>query len=293
MSKKPPLSKDKMKWVKNRNVFLRGEKLNYNVSVEKRYKKELQEIIKKMTNESKLKILNLFRSKIGKEYFANDDSISSSARILMNELESKYNKFFSITSKSLAERMLESIKKISKTTLKASMKKLTGGLSLNTGIVSKGLKEISKATIAENVSLIKSIPEKYFKDITGSVMRSITTGEGLADLIPKFEKYEGISLRQAETLAHDQTSKAYSTINKIRLQNIGIKQFTWHHSNAGQKPRESHRKISGMIFSFDNLIEELIEAGVTNEADQGLPGWPIWCRCTMNPVINFEERLNE
>ena len=68
--------------------------------------------------------------------------------------------------------------------------------------------------------LIKSIPEQYFKDVTGSVMRSITTGNGLADLVPEIKKYDGQTERRAKLLALDQTRKAYNSINKQRMQSL-------------------------------------------------------------------------
>lgn len=294
MIKKLPLSDKKRKWAKNRDVVLRGTKLNHNASIRIKYNKELNKLIKKMTNEVKVKLTKLFKSENSKDYFniekriVMDESISSKARILTNALAAKFTQLFSLKAKSFSEKMITSILKYSKTSLHSSLKQLSGGLSLKTGIVSKGMEEIAKASITENVSLIESIPEKYFTDVTGSVMRSITTGQGLSDLIDDLTKYKGITLRRAETIAYDQTSKAYATINKIRLEKIGVTHFEWLHSNAGQTPRPSHQKMDGMIFSFSNLIKEQEALGVKKE-DQGLPGVPIWCRCTLNPVIKFED----
>jgi SPP1 gp7 family putative phage head morphogenesis protein len=150
------------------------------------------------------------------------------------------------------------------------------------------MEEVAKASVAENVSLIKSIPEQYFKDITGAVMRSITTGNGLADLVSEIDKYAGQTKRRAENLALDQTRKAYNSINKQRMQAIGVRQFEWIHSGGGQVPRESHLKISGHIFDFDKVEEQQAALGVP-ERDRGIPGFPVNCRCTMLPVINFEQ----
>lgn len=150
------------------------------------------------------------------------------------------------------------------------------------------MEDVAKALIAENVSLIKSIPQQYFKDITGSVMRSITTGNGLADLLPAIKKYNRISERRVKNLSLDQTRKAYNAVNKQRMQSVGVKQFEWVHSGGGQKPRVSHMKISGMIFNFENLESEQSKLGVP-KGDQGIPGYPINCRCTIVPVIKFED----
>jgi len=217
-----------------------------------------------------------------------DASIASQAKILMNALLDKFQQLFNLKALPLASTMLKGAEATSKSTLHASLKKLTGGLSLKTGVVPKGMEDVSKALIAENVSLIKSIPQQYFKDVTGSVMRSITTGHGMADLLPEIKKYKGQTERRAKNLALDQTRKAYNSINKQRMQSIGVKQFEWVHSGGGQKPRESHIKIDGKTFDFENLESQQAGYGVPKE-DQGIPGHPINCRCTMLPVINFED----
>src|SRR5690606_4228755 len=178
---------------------------------------------------TKSKIIELFKSENSKEYFkkqkndekmAMDKSISSQARIITNKLMDKFDKLFSEKSKKLSKKMVKDISSISKTNLHSSLKKLSGGLSLKTGIVTEGVKEVANAIVAENVSLIKSIPEKYFKDITGSVMRSITTGNGVSDLITDIQKYDGQTKRRATNIALDQTRKAYNAINKQRMQNV-------------------------------------------------------------------------
>lgn len=73
--------------------------------------------------------------------------------------------------------------------------------------------EIMKALLFENVSLIKSIPNEYFKQITGAVARSIENGEGVKWLAKELRTYGAKSERRADLIAQDQTRKAYNTIN--------------------------------------------------------------------------------
>ena len=297
MANKPPLTASKERWVKNRDVTLRGDRLNYNAALQEKYEAQLRKLVSQMTKETLSEITKLFKQPIAKTYFkeqkeagtiAQDASLSSQARILMNSLTDKFSQLFGKKSKDFAENMLNGQIKVSKTTLFTSLKKLSGGLSLKTGVVPKGMEDVSKAIIEENVSLIKSIPEQYLKDVTGSVMRSITTGRGIADLVPQIQKYAGVVDRRTRNIALDQTRKAYNAINKQRMQAIGVKQFEWIHSGGGQHPRESHLKMDGKIFNFATLYKEQ-EALNVPKADQGIPGEAINCRCTMVPVINFED----
>lgn len=295
MAKKPLLTEAKRKWAANRDVTLRGTQLNYNASQQAKYKAKLNALVKQMTTETKTQLKRLFNGEIADDYFeqqaqaaAMDASITSKARILMNKLTDKFSQLFAQKATPYAQTMVNGASDVSKSTLHTSLKQLSGGLSLKTGVVPEGMDDVTTALVAENVSLIKSIPQQYFKDITGSVMRSITTGNGLSDLIPSINKYEGQTVRRANNIALDQTRKAYNSINKQRMQSIGVKQFEWVHSGGSQHPRQSHVKISGHIFSFDNLEEEQAELGVPPE-DRGIPGHPVNCKCTMVPVINFDD----
>lgn len=293
--RKLPLSDRKKKWAQNRDVTLRGTRLSYNAAQQEKYVRALKKLVAEMTTGVRKEVLNLFHSDVSEDYFeqqeevaAMDANLGSRARILMNALMKKYTSLFDKNARSLADKMVGGALKLSEINLKSSLKQLSGGLSLKTGLVPEGMNDVISATVAENVSLIQSIPEEYFKQITGAVMRSITTGRGLADLEPEISKYAGQTQRRAKNIALDQTRKAFNSVNKQRMQAIGIKQFEWVHSGSSQRPRDSHIKISGKVFSFENLYAEQ-EALNVPKSDRGMPSEPPFCRCTMIPVIEFDD----
>ncbi len=273
--------------ITNRKDVLRGQPLNVNVSIQIKYASQLTKLTKQMTRETNLELLKLFRSETSKEYFAEDASISSQARILMNKLTSKFTALFNYKSSPLAKQMVEHSERYSTTTLNRSLEQLTGGLSLKTGLITPGLEDVSKSIIAENVALIKSIPQQYFTDVTGAVMRSISAG-GLFDLQPQIAKYDGMTHRRAQLIALDQTRKAYTLINVEKMKSLGLTKFEWLHTSGSQHPRHSHVKINGMIFTYANVINEQRAAGVP-EKDLGLPSIPVNCRCRALPVIELSD----
>src|SRR6185437_11563941 len=124
-------------------------------------------------------------------------------------------------------------------------------LTIKTNFKTNGLNEILSAAVSENVALIKSIGSQYLGNVQKAVMRSITQGNGLADLVPALQKYKGISKRHAKNLALDQTRKVYNVMNKERAQALGVKQFEWLHSGGGQRPRKDHQDMNGNIYDFD------------------------------------------
>lgn len=297
MKTKLPLTKSKKRWAKNRSVVLRGNALNYNASHQRKYLAEIKKLIDLMIVDSKKQILKLFNSDTSENYFDNqkesakismDASLSSQSKILLNVLQKKFARLFAEKSNYLSDKMVTDLTKISKSNLHSSLQQLSGGLSLKTGVVSSGLEEVSKSLISDNVKLIKSIPDKYFDDVSGAVYRSITTGNGLADLVPDINKYAKTTQRNAKLMALDQTRKAYNNINKQKMMNVGVKQFEWIHTSGSIHPRESHIAIDGHIFSFENLESEQASLGVP-DADRGIPGHAINCRCKMSPVIDLSE----
>jgi SPP1 gp7 family putative phage head morphogenesis protein len=202
----------------------------------------------------------------------------------MNKLKDKYTALFDDQAPFLAKELVSRSEKQSRNSLKDSFKGLINEYTLSPNYLPAGVKEVAKSTIAENVSLITTIPEEYFKNITGAVMRSITTGYGVSELKNYLTKFYGESSRKAKNVALDQTRKAYNNINKQRMMAAGLNSFEWIHSGGGLKPRQEHIELSGKIFSFDDL-----PVIVPSTGEKGIPGQAINCGCTMRPVYTFPE----
>jgi len=281
------LTKKRTAWAAARKeppVF-KGPKLNHNAAVGVRYVAALGSLTAQMTAQVKREVIRLYNTDAAGSHFAQDAaSIGSQARILVNSLQDRFNALFAKKAKPLAEGMVDSATKASASGLHASLQELSGGMSLKTSIGSPALSNITKASVAENVGLIKSISSEYLTKVQGAVMRSITTGNGLQDLIPALEQYEGQTHRRARNIALDQTRKVYNSVNKARMQAIGIKKFMWHHSGGGANPREDHVEMDGQIYSFDALpvIDE-------RTGERGIPGQAPNCRCTMSPIFDFSD----
>lgn len=263
---------------------LRGTPLHHNASIAARYQRQIDSIVQKMIKGTIKEIKTLYKSDTSKEYFAMDASITSQSRILMNSLYKKFNEMFGRSASLFADDMVSSANKQSMSSLSSSLSQITGGMTVNTKVMSADLHETMKASIRQNVSYITSIPDTYLTQVEGSVMRSITSGQGLYDLIPELERIGDITERKAKNLALDQTRKAYNSINTDRMKKVGVKKFEWLHSGGGLHPRQDHIELSGQIFSFDNL--PIIDK---KTGERGIPGQAPNCGCTMIPVITFDD----
>jgi SPP1 gp7 family putative phage head morphogenesis protein len=266
---------------------VKGTVLRPSAAPTARYAADLERLIDRMIAKTEREVTKLFTGNVAIEsHVTTDASISSQSRIMMNALISEFSVMFRDAAKPVSQRMASSVLTDSKTGAKRSLMELgKETLSLKTDVLRKGpVAEVVKATVAENVALIKSIPEQYLRKVNSAVMRSITSGNGLQDLVPFMEKQKGITVRHARNMALDQTRKAYNGINKGRMQMAGVESFEWIHSGGSQKPRPDHVEMHGQIFRFDNppVIDK-------RTGEKGIPGQAPNCRCTMRPILTLGE----
>lgn len=267
-----------------RPTQMKGRALNPNAAIEDRYYQALKALITRMTRETQQDIAQLFTENKVQDYFAEDAGVSSKAKKLMKELNDRMQDLFDTAAKPVATKMAQAESKSSAVSLAYSLKAMSGGLTIKTDFIGGDVLEVLNATIAENVALIKSIATQYLTQVQGAVMRSITTGRGLADLVPFLTNQHGVTVRRARIIAGDQTRKAFSNLNFARMDKIGIQEYEWLHSSGGQHPRKLHQRMSGNVYRIDKppIIDE-------KTGRRGKPGDLINCRCRAIPIIKFSE----
>jgi len=215
-----------------------------------------------------------------------DESATTQARRLFAALGKKWASIFAQKCGPMVDRMIGQVDRYSKANLNASLKEMSGGLTLKTPKMPAALYDKVLASTAENVALIKSIPAKYHERIQGIVMRSIQSGgQGSSQIFDEISKLGG---SRANLIAVDQTRKITSAMNEERMKSAGVRQFEWIHSGGGAEPRELHAEYDGQVFDIDNppIIDE-------RTGQRGMPGELINCRCRARPVIDFTQYLDE
>lgn len=254
------------------------------------YVKELKKLAASMAAECLKDLTGIYKKLDYQIEFAEDESISSQIRIALNELQKKYGDKFNERSKELVKSLLRKTNRYSNMQMNNALKDMLGdkakGFALSGSAISPEKSEVMKALLFENVSLIKSIPDEYFKQITGAVARSIESGTGLKELSKELMTYGAKSQRRADLIAQDQTRKAYNSINLRNFEECNIKKFRWMHSGGSREPREYHMNVlNGQIFDLDT--------GAPNEdgkkPDYIYPGQEPYCRCVMQAVLDFED----
>lgn len=107
---------------------------------------------------------------------AQDESVTTQARRILADLGRKWAKVFAEKAGPLANRTIGQVDKFSKQNLGASLRDMSGGLTIKTFQMPAALYDKVLASTAENVALIKSIPAQFQDRIQGIVLRSIQSG---------------------------------------------------------------------------------------------------------------------
>lgn len=205
---------------------------------------------------------------------AMDASPAVFMRDAMRKLARRWTKSFDDIAKKLASRFAGDAMNNSDVSLRNALD--TAGFTVEFKMTAP-MNNALQATITENVGLIRSIPEKYFTEVEGMVMRSVARGRDLGTLTDDLQKRYGITRRRAALIARDQNNKATSVMQAARQKSLGITQGIWRHSHAGKEPRPSHVKADGKMFDIDK--------GMYLDGKLVMPGEEINCRCTWSPVI--------
>lgn len=136
-----------------------------------------------------------------------------------------------------------------------------------------------EAVIAENVGLIRTIPQKFLGDVEVAVWQAVMSGSDLDTLSRDIKAKYGVAWRRAALIAMDQNAKAKAAMERARREEVGITQAIWMHSHAGVVPRPTHVAMNDKPYEvmrgmWDSAVQKYI-----------WPGTEINCRCSDRAVV--------
>lgn len=136
------------------------------------------------------------------------------------------------------------------------------------------MQPIMETFAAHNVSLITSMGQKYFAELEQRTLDAFRTGERAEDLAAELEERYGVAESRAKLIARDQIGKLNGELNQARQQELGISRFVWR-SIEDNRVRPEHVLLDGKAFDWD-----------TGAPEEGIPGYPINCRCYAEPDLS-------
>lgn len=251
-----------------------------NRGIESSYKKAIQAISDEMTRSVEYWLVAAYKKepprmlKLTEQ--AQDASPTTKIKRALNELAKRWIKRFDEYAPKLAEAYVRRMFKHSDSAFRQALKDAGWAVDFK---MTKSMQDALDASIAENVGLIKSIPERYLQQAEGIVMRSYATGRDLATMTKELRQLYPITKRRAELIARDQSNKANAVVNRARQMELGITEAIWMHSHAGRTPRPDHVAANGKTYK---IAEGCLISGKYIQ-----PGTEINCRCTSRPVLPF------
>lgn len=208
------------------------------------------------------------------------DGVSSQLGIIFNKL----NRIFtgSITlgfSKTTAQKMVYKVSKSNEERFNKSLENVTG-INLGGIIQSEKLEDFIEVSVNKNVSLIKSLPEEYFKQIETIVTNGIVNGERYNTIAKKIaETTKSKVTGRIKTIARNEVSTLNSQLTLRRSEALGITRGIFQTSDD-ERVRPCHAELDGVEFrlsrgAWSKKCQKWIIPGVTD----------INCRCSYSPII--------
>ncbi len=126
----------------------------------------------------------------------------------------------------------------------------------------------------ENVRLIVNRPEDFdATQLAAAITRNVQLGGSTRELAEEIERRFDFTKDHAEFIARDQVGKLNGQLDAQRAQSIGASRFTWR-TVGDERVRDEHADRDGEVYDYDD------------SPDGELPGEPINCRCSAEPVLD-------
>jgi SPP1 gp7 family putative phage head morphogenesis protein len=133
------------------------------------------------------------------------------------------------------------------------------------------------ATLAENVSLIRSLDDQMRTGVAGAVFRGLQNRSPARDVAREIRALTGVGTRRAELIAADQLQKLTSLLDEERQKQAGMGKFQWAHSRK-KYPRPEHIVRDGKVYEWSSSV-----------AKNDPPGRAIRCGCKARGVLEVDE----
>jgi SPP1 gp7 family putative phage head morphogenesis protein len=154
------------------------------------------------------------------------------------------------------------------------------GIDISHILADSNVDQALRASVTENVALIKTMPAKQFDRIERAVLQGVTSGDDFFSIRKDLIEVGEISERRAKLIARDQVSKLNGNLNRIRQDDIGITHYFWR-TSEDERVRPDHRDNNGKRFAWNSP-----------PATTGHPGEDIQCRCTADPDLRNLRIIN-
>nr|WP_239538420.1 phage minor head protein [Dyella mobilis] len=137
--------------------------------------------------------------------------------------------------------------------------------------------EAMKALLAEQVTLIKSIPLDAAKRVHELTLAGLENSSRGSEIVAEIKRSGEVSVSRANLIARTETARAASVLTQARAQHIGSEGYIWRIAGDSDV-RHSHKQMNGKFVRWDS--PPTLSDGTTTHAGQIYN-----CRCYPEPVL--------
>jgi SPP1 gp7 family putative phage head morphogenesis protein len=152
------------------------------------------------------------------------------------------------------------------------------GRALREEIAEAPVGHVMRAALADQVSLITSLPLETAKRVHKLTTEAITTGRRAADIADEIMRTGAVTKSRATLIARTEVARTSAALTQARAQHIGSESYQWLTANDG-RVRPEHRKLNGRVFRWD--APPIAEADGTRHNPGEYPN----CRCVAMPLV--------
>lgn len=246
--------------------------IHANVGLRLKYQRTISSLIEEMAASIEDLVTVTYRTDA--PVVAMDASPVLAMKEQLRKLASRWIKSFYTAAPKIAEAYLKGSFKATDSAMRLALKDAGWTVKFE---MTPAVREAFEASLAENVGLIRSIPQEYLQQVEGAVMRSYSIGRDLQTMVRDIKRIYPKAANRAVLIARDQGNKANAVVTRARQTELGIVEAIWMHSHAGKTPRPDHVAANGKRYK--------VSEGCLISGEYIFPGELINCRCTSRSVL--------
>ena len=146
-----------------------------------------------------------------------------------------------------------------------------------------------KRIIEENAQLIQTVPEKIATEFSRMAAENQYAGKRPDQLLEIFkEKAPHLTDVEARRIARTETGKAATALVQARAEKLGLPLYIWH-TAKDQRVRDSHRKMEGVICSWNDPPNPEALSGEKRSYGNYHPSCIFNCRCFAEVIVSLNK----
>lgn len=251
--------------------------------IERQYQKQLNKLGKVLILEVRKQVLSFIKAQQSSYVM---DGFGDQLGVIFRKLNSIFTGTATASfAETTASQVIQKIGAANKSRFGRAVARATG-VDLGNIITSEGLEDFMAVSINKNVSLIKSLPEEYLKQVETIVNNGVVSGARYSTIEKEIISKTGANsklVNRIKTIARNEVQTINSQITLRRSESLGITKGIYK-SSKDERVRKSHAELDGIEFelkkgAWSKTAQKFIQPGITD----------INCRCSYSPIIKVDE----